>query len=52
MVVVTHEMAFARDVATHVIFLHQGLVEEEGAPAEVFGNTRSERLRQFLAGGQ
>ena len=51
MVVVTHEMAFARDAATHAIFLHQGRIEEEGAPAEVFGNTRSERLRQFLAGG-
>jgi len=51
MVVVTHEMAFARDVATHAIFLHQGRIEEEGVPAEVFGNTRSERLRQFLAGG-
>ena len=52
MVVVTHEMAFARDVATHAIFLHQGRIEEEGVPAEVFGKTRSERLRQFLAGGQ
>jgi ABC-type histidine transport system ATPase subunit len=52
MVVVTHEMAFARDAATHAIFLHQGRIEEEGVPAEVFGNTRSERLRQFLAGGQ
>ena len=52
MVVVTHEMAFARDVASHAIFLHQGRIEEEGVPAEVFGNTRSERLRQFLAGGQ
>jgi histidine transport system ATP-binding protein len=52
MVVVTHEMAFARDVATHAIFLHQGRIEEEGVPAEVFGQTRSERLRQFLAGGQ
>jgi ABC-type histidine transport system ATPase subunit len=51
MVVVTHEMAFARDAATHAIFLHQGRIEEEGLPAEVFGNTRSERLRQFLAGG-
>jgi len=51
MVVVTHEMAFARDAATHAIFLHQGRIEEEGVPAEVFGNTRSERLRQFLAGG-
>jgi ABC-type histidine transport system ATPase subunit len=52
MVVVTHEMAFARDVASHAMFLHQGRVEEEGVPAEVFGNTRSGRLRQFLAGGQ
>jgi ABC-type histidine transport system ATPase subunit len=51
MVVVTHEMAFARDAASHAIFLHQGRIEEEGRPSEVFGNTRSERLRQFLAGG-
>jgi ABC-type histidine transport system ATPase subunit len=51
MVVVTHEMAFARDVASHAIFLHQGRIEEEGVPADVFGNTRSDRLRQFLAGG-
>jgi len=51
MVVVTHEMAFARDVASHAVFLHQGRIEEEGVPVEVFTNTRSERLRQFLAGG-
>ncbi len=50
MVVVTHEMAFARNVSNHVMFLHQGRVEEEGHPDEVFGNTRSERLKQFLAG--
>jgi histidine transport system ATP-binding protein len=50
MIVVTHEMGFARNVSNHVMFLHQGRVEEEGAPQEVFGNTRSERLRQFLAG--
>jgi histidine transport system ATP-binding protein len=50
MVVVTHEMGFARNVSNHVMFLHQGRVEEAGAPAEVFGNPRSERLRQFLAG--
>ncbi|HQZ03163.1 MAG TPA: ABC transporter ATP-binding protein [Thauera sp.] len=50
MVVVTHEMGFAREVSSKVMFLHQGLVEEAGAPAEVFGNTRSERLRQFLSG--
>lgn len=49
MIVVTHEMGFARDVATKVVFLHQGRVEEEGPPEEVFGNPRSERFRQFLA---
>ncbi|MEX3613275.1 MAG: ATP-binding cassette domain-containing protein [Burkholderia gladioli] len=50
MIVVTHEMGFARNVSNHVMFLHQGRVEEEGALAEVFGNTRSERLKQFLSG--
>ncbi|WP_206953464.1 ABC transporter ATP-binding protein [Trinickia acidisoli] len=50
MIVVTHEMGFARNVSNHVMFLHQGRVEEEGAPQDVFGNTKSERLRQFLAG--
>ena len=50
MIVVTHEMGFARNVSNHVMFLHQGRVEEEGAPDEVFGNTKSERLKQFLAG--
>lgn len=53
MIVVTHEMAFAREVSDHVMFLHNGLVEEQGPPAELFGAPRSERLRQFLskAGG-
>jgi histidine transport system ATP-binding protein len=50
MVVVTHEMSFARNVSSHVMFLHQGQVEEEGSPEEVFEHTKSERLRQFLAG--
>ncbi|HFZ2226449.1 histidine/lysine/arginine/ornithine ABC transporter ATP-binding protein [Pseudomonas aeruginosa] len=50
MVLVTHEMAFARQVSSHVIFLHQGVIEEEGTPDQVFGAPRSERLRQFLAG--
>ena len=50
MVVVTHEMGFAREVSSQVIFLHQGRIEEQGAPAEVFGQTKSERLRQFLSG--
>jgi ABC-type histidine transport system ATPase subunit len=48
MVVVTHEMAFARDVSSEVMFLHQGKVEERGAPAQVFQNPKSERARQFL----
>jgi histidine transport system ATP-binding protein len=50
MIVVTHEMGFARNVSNHVMFLHQGRVEEEGHPSEVFGNTKSERLKQFLSG--
>jgi histidine transport system ATP-binding protein len=50
MIVVTHEMAFARNVSNHVVFLHQGRIEEEGHPDAVFGNTRSERLKQFLSG--
>lgn len=49
MLVVTHEMGFARDVSSRVIFLHQGRVEEDGAPAEVFGNSKSERFRQFIS---
>ncbi len=50
MVVVTHEMGFARDVANHLIFLHQGRIEEQGVPAEVLTNPKSERLGQFLSG--
>jgi octopine/nopaline transport system ATP-binding protein len=50
MIVVTHEMGFARDVACEVVFLHQGRIEEQGPPKEVFRNPRSERFRQFLAG--
>ncbi|HKF60873.1 MAG TPA: ABC transporter ATP-binding protein [Dongiaceae bacterium] len=50
MIVVTHEMSFAREVASHVVFLHQGKIEEEGAPADVFGNPKSDRCRQFLSG--
>ncbi|MBQ9111566.1 MAG: amino acid ABC transporter ATP-binding protein [Oscillospiraceae bacterium] len=48
MVIVTHEMAFARDVANHVIFMDQGYIVEEGTPEEVFGNTQNERTKQFL----
>nr|WP_297459075.1 ATP-binding cassette domain-containing protein [uncultured Halomonas sp.] len=49
MIVVTHEMAFAKDVSSQVIYLHQGVVEEAGPPDEVLGNPSSERLKQFLA---
>ena len=49
MLVVTHEMAFARDVSSRVMFLHQGLVEEEGAPHDVFGSPKSERFKQFIS---
>lgn len=49
MIVVTHEMGFAREVSSKAIFLHQGRVEEEGPPQEVFGNPKSERCRAFLA---
>ena len=50
MIVVTHEMGFARNVSNHVMFLHQGRVEEEGRPDDVFGHTKSDRLKQFLSG--
>ncbi len=49
MLVVTHEMGFARDVSSRVVFLRQGLIEEEGTPDEVFGNPKSERIRQFIS---
>ena len=49
MIVVTHEMAFARDVSNKAIFLHQGLIEEQGAPADLFNAPKSERLQQFLS---
>ncbi|EHR7859976.1 ABC transporter ATP-binding protein [Vibrio parahaemolyticus] len=49
MLVVTHEMAFARDVSNHVMFLHQGLVEEQGDPAKLFTNPDSLRLQQFIS---
>ena len=49
MIVVTHEVSFAREVSSHAMFLDQGRIEEEGPPDDVLGNPRSERLRQFLA---
>ena len=48
MILVTHEMKFAREVASHVIFLASGVVEEEGPPDRLFGAPKSERLKQFL----
>ncbi|MFB4367409.1 MULTISPECIES: ABC transporter ATP-binding protein [unclassified Pseudomonas] len=50
MVVVTHEMGFAREVSNQLLFLHQGLVEEQGDPREVLSNPQSQRLQQFLSG--
>ena len=49
MLIVTHEIGFAREVSSRTVFLHQGRIEEEGPPKQIFGNPRSERLRQFLA---
>ncbi len=51
MIVVTHEMGFAREVSDQVIFLHQGRIEEQGPPREVFENPSSERFKQFLSSG-
>ena len=48
MILVTHEMRFAREVASHVIYLHNGVIEEEGPPEELFGAPKSDRLKQFL----
>jgi polar amino acid transport system ATP-binding protein len=48
MILVTHDMRLAADVADHVVFLHEGRVEEEGPPDALFGNPRTERLRGFL----
>ncbi|HEY4664766.1 MAG TPA: ATP-binding cassette domain-containing protein [Comamonas sp.] len=50
MVVVTHEIGFAREVSNHVVFLHQGLIEEQGNPRQVLVNPQSERLAKFLSG--
>lgn len=49
MIVVTHEMGFARDVSNKVIFLHQGLIEEQGHPSQMFSTPNSERFREFLS---
>ena len=49
MIVVTHEMGFAREVGSRVIFMADGRIVEEGTPDEIFGNPKSERLQTFLA---
>ena len=49
MLVVTHEMAFARDVSTRVVYMNQGVICEEGTPAEVFGNPQKQETKDFLA---
>jgi polar amino acid transport system ATP-binding protein len=46
---VTHEMNFARQVSSEVVFLHQGLVEEQGSPQQVFDDPRSARCKQFMS---
>ena len=49
MLVVTHEMAFARDVSSRVVFIDRGHILEDGPPAEVFGNPKSDRFRAFVS---
>ena len=49
MLVVTHEMAFARDVSNHVVYMNQGVICEEGSPAEVFGNPQRQETKDFLS---
>ena len=49
MLIVTHEMAFARDVSDRVIFMADGIIEEEGTPEEVFGSPKSEKTKEFLS---
>ena len=49
MIVVTHEIGFARDVSSKVIFLHEGLIEVEGPPQKMFDDPESQRFRQFLS---
>jgi ABC-type histidine transport system ATPase subunit len=49
MVLVTHEIEFAREISTHLIFLHEGVIEEQGSPKEIFEKPKSQRLLQFLS---
>ena len=49
MIIVTHEMAFARDVSSNVVFMADGVICEEGAPEELFGNPKTEKMKEFLS---
>ena len=49
MIIVTHEMEFARHVSDRVVFMADGVIEEEGTPEEFFGNPKSPRLKEFLS---
>ena len=49
MIIVTHEMAFARDVSNHVVFMADGVIEEEGKPADIFGNPQKAKTKEFLS---
>jgi polar amino acid transport system ATP-binding protein len=49
MIVVTHEIGFARDVSDHVAYFHEGVIEELGPPSQVIENPQSEHTRKFLA---
>lgn len=49
MVIVTHEMGFAREVADRVLFIDQGVVMEQGTPEELFGSPKNERTKSFLS---
>ncbi len=48
MIIVTHEMAFARDVSNHVVFMADGVIEEEGTPSDIFGNPQKLKTKEFL----
>ena len=52
MLIVTHEMRFARDVSSQVVFLHEGRIEEIGTPEQVFDNPKSARVKDFMASHQ
>ena len=49
MMIVTHEMAFARDVSSHVVYMANGVIVEEGPPSQIFGNAKSEQTKEFLS---